>query len=193
VPRGREARSCRGGERSSFSAGAHGGGTHLWSSWERITLRGATREPWASAVARLACAQGALTRCAQRARGFRLSHAVRRTTKEVCGIGSRRGLARRKATRTLARVGPVPRFTLLRKRDRAARQPGKAKALGGSSPPNAARGHDAARARKRRSPLAAKGGRFNEVRRSSSRERRGSLKATWFRFVLRHDRDARGD
>jgi len=64
VPRGREARSCRGGERSSFSAGAHGGGTHLWSSWERITLRGATREPWASAVARLACAQGALTRCA---------------------------------------------------------------------------------------------------------------------------------
>jgi hypothetical protein len=146
VPRGREARSCRGGERSSFSAGAHGGGTHLWSSWERITLRGATREPWASAVARLCVRAGrAHPVRAQRARGFRLSHAVRRTTKEVCGTGSRRGLARRKAKRTLARVGPVPRFTLLRKRDRAARQPGKAKALGGSSPPNAARGHDAAR------------------------------------------------
>jgi len=50
-----------------------------------------------------------------------------------------------------------------------------------------------AQARKRRRPPAAKGGRFIEARRSSSRERRVSEESFMVSFVLRCGRDARGD
>jgi len=50
-----------------------------------------------------------------------------------------------------------------------------------------------AQARKRRRPPAAKGGRFIEARRSSSRERRVSEEGLVVSFVLRYGRDARGD
>jgi len=63
-----------------------------------------------------------------------------------------------------------------RNRDRSGRKPARyTERVNGSLTTGGAQ------ARKRRSPLVAKGGRFTLARRSSSRERRASLKATWFR------------
>jgi len=89
---------------------------------------------------------------AQRARGS-ASRSSARTTKEVRGAGSRRGLAPPKDGRTFARISPVPQarsFGSMHLRGSSARIiPARGryevKAVRGSSPLLAVRGNDAAR------------------------------------------------
>jgi len=119
---------------------------------ERITLRGAVREPRVYAVARLAFAQSRETRCEHNAWEVPPSVAVH-ARQMRCAESSREGAShRRKTARTFARVGPVPHHASSEARMRGssaravpARGRTKAKAHGGSSPPDAARGNDAAR------------------------------------------------
>ena len=175
-------------------------------------------------------------RCGHDAREDSASRSGARTTNEVCGTGSRRGLARRKTARTLARVGPVPprcfsgstaarlvspyhpregadegegsgRFVLSRRstrnrcgswwcpcvvvlqksaeRPRAQRSASPVAVGSKACTLHGARerepDHRRRSARERRRPRVAKGGRFREPRRSSSRERRESRRTTWFR------------
>jgi len=151
VPRGREAHPSENEERSS---GSHGRtavertsglrGTHHPSRGDAGTegLRGGS-----------ACVRaGRATRCEQNAREVPPPVAVR-ARQMRCAESSREGAShRRKTGRTLARVGPVPHRASPEARMRGssaravpARGRTKAKARGGSSPPGAERGIDAAR------------------------------------------------
>jgi hypothetical protein len=120
---------------------------------ERITLRGAVRAQrptrWSAPRSRGANHQVRATR----ARGS-ASRGIVRATNEVCGTGSRRGLARRNVGANLHSSRPGPRRARFFGGMRcAARQPAsvpargrtKAKARRGSSPPRAERGCEAAR------------------------------------------------
>jgi hypothetical protein len=153
VPRGREARSGESGERSSQSPRAHGGGTHLGLCLNAPPFAGrcGTQRPmrWSAPRSREANHQVRATR----ARGS-ASRCIARATNEVCGTGSRRGLARRNIGANLHSSRPGPRRARFFGGMRcAARQPAsvpargrtKAKARRGSSPPRAERGCEAAR------------------------------------------------
>jgi len=117
------------------------------SSWERITLRGAMREPWASVVARLAFAQGERTRYAHHAREDSTSRSNARTTNEVCGTvregdspAERRGEPLLGSVRSRSHASSEARLRGSSARAVPERGRTKAKALGRSSRPSAARG-----------------------------------------------------
>jgi len=159
-------RRCRVDERPAFAkvgsdphrfAGVRSGGTHLRSSRERTTLRGAMREPWALAAAQRAFAHVERPGCTQKAREDSASRSTARTTKRcaepvregdspaekrgepLLGSARSRGLLASFASTTARLVSPC---CPPRSREEVNT---KAKVFGGKSPPIAARGIDAAR------------------------------------------------
>jgi hypothetical protein len=151
VPRGREAHLSENGERSS--------GSHRRTAVERTSgLRG-KHHPSRGDVGSEGLRGGSA--CVRAGRGTRCEHNAREDPPLVaalarqmrCADSGREGASRRRKTeRTFARIGPVPHrasseVCMRGSSARAVPERGrtKAKARGGSSPPNAVRGIDAAR------------------------------------------------